>query len=356
MSQWRSILDITAEVRRRADRPSKLRPTDSDIQALARESWRSLYALLVKADPARFLKQGTITVVAGTRSYDLDGIVVSSASPADVWKVIGVAVQDTSNPEGWSILERMQWDERYDYPLATQYFQARYELRNGYLWIQPTPTWSGTVRVEYIPLASWSSRAFASTPTTASTQVTGTGNTTWRVNCAAATVALGQTTTTISAAADFSVHSGSQLMASGYSCRARLVAKNLSGSVSVVAVKGTAATTGTELEPTDSAVQTAVGVDVPWVDMARIRLNRTADTTVTQQQDSVDHIDASNGVDEWLVCDVCAKIKALDEEDAGYFTSQRATVEHRLLSEQVLDVGKPKQVTLGRRRVWPGMV
>lgn len=356
MSQWRSILDITAEVRRRADRPSKLRPTDADIQAMARESWRSLYALLIKADPARFLKQGTISVIAGVRFYDLDSIVVDGVCPADVWKIIGVAVQDTSNPEGWSILDRLQWDERYDYPLATDAMQARYEIRASRLWLQPTPTWSRTVRVEYIPLASWTSRAFASAPTTPSTQATGAGNTAWRVNCAATTVALGQTTTAISAAADYVVHSGSLLLTAGQSVRARLVAKNLSGAVSVAAIKGTAATTGTELEPTDSEVQTTVGVDVPWVDLARIRISRTGDTTVTQQQDAVDHIDASNGVDEWLICDVSAKIKALDEEDPNYFVAQRATVEHRLLSEQVLDVGKPKQVTIGRRRLWPGMV
>jgi hypothetical protein len=317
---------------------------------MTRESWRALYALLVKADPSRFVKQGTLAIVSGTRSYDLDLVAVNTTTPADVWRVVGVAVQDSSCTEGWRVLERCQWDERYDDSINTDYRAARYELRGNYIWIMPSPTWSVTVRVEYIPLAGWTSKSIASAPTTASTQATGTGNTVWRVNVAAATVAVGAATIAIAAAADFVIHTGSLLVANGQSCRATIVAKNVSGIITEVAVKGAAATTGTELAPTDAEIQTAVGAGNPWWRLADCILNRTGDVTVTQAQDAVDHIDAVNGIDEWLICDVCAAIKAIDEEDASYFMAQRETVQRRLLSDGVVDAGKPKQVTLGGRR------
>jgi hypothetical protein len=183
--------------------------------------------------------------------------------------------------------------------------------------------------------------------------VTGTGATTWRVNVAAVTVSVGKSTPSIAAAADFVVHSGSQLVANGQSCRATLVAKNVSGVVSVVAVKGSAATTGTEVAPTKAQIQSAVGTGNIWTRLAEIRISRTADTTVSQTQDSVDYIDAANGVDEWLVCDVAAKLKAIDEEDASYFIGQRELIGRRLLSESTVDIAKPMQVSNYRKHQYP---
>lgn len=126
----------------------------------------------------------------------------------------------------------------------------------------------------------------AGTPTTASTQITGTGNTTWNVNVAAGVVVVGGVAKDLAAAADTAIHSGSQLVTNGQSCAAALVAKNVSGTVTVVAVKGTAATTGSQAAPTDAAIQTAVGAGNAWVKLAECTLNRTGDTTVTQSQDN----------------------------------------------------------------------
>lgn len=125
-----------------------------------------------------------------------------------------------------------------------------------------------------------------SAPTTASTQLTGAGNTTWRVNISAGVVVVGGVAKSIDAAADTVIHSGSQLVTNGQSCIAALVAKNVSGTVSVVAVKGTAATTGSQVGPTDAAIQTAVVAGNAWVKLAECTLNRTGDTTVTQSENN----------------------------------------------------------------------
>lgn len=341
MGQTRTIVEMEQEVRRRADRPSTMRPTSGDVTAMLRESWRALYAVLVRADRARFLTVETVSVTSGTSSYAL---------PAACWQVVGVAVQDTSLPSGWRPLDRYQWDERYDAPASADKSTARYEIRGSLLYLSPSPSWSGTVRVEYVPHASWTAASFASAPSTASTQATGAGATAWRVNCAARTVSLGSASASISAAADFSIHSATQLAANGQSCRARLVAKNVSGVISVVAVKGTAATTGTETAPSDATVQAAVGAGNAWLQLADVMISRTGDTTVTQTQDSVDGIDAANGVDEWLILDVVAKIKAADEEESGQWVGMRDAVTKRLLGDEVVDVARPPRIVDSRRR------
>jgi hypothetical protein len=92
----------------------------------------------------------------------------------------------------------------------------------------------------------------------------------------------------IAAAADFDIHSASFLtgLVNGASCIAAIVAKNVSGTVTVVAVKGTPATTGSQRAPTDAEIQAAVGASNPWVKIGECTLNRTGDTTVTETQDN----------------------------------------------------------------------
>jgi hypothetical protein len=110
--------------------------------------------------------------------------------------------------------------------------------------------------------------------------------TAWRVNLAAGVARLGPAAKDFTAQADFSVHSATQLVANGQSCVAALVAKNVAGTVSIVAVKAAAATTGSQKAPTDSAIQAAVGAGVDWIKLSEVTINRTADTAVTQSQDN----------------------------------------------------------------------
>lgn len=126
----------------------------------------------------------------------------------------------------------------------------------------------------------------AGAPTTASTQATGAGATAWNVNVAALLASVAGVIKELAAAADFAIHSATQLVANGQSCVAALVLKNVTGTISMVAVKGSAATTGAQVAPTDSAIQAAVGAGNPWIKLAECTLNRTGDTTVTQSQDN----------------------------------------------------------------------
>lgn len=124
-----------------------------------------------------------------------------------------------------------------------------------------------------------------STPTTPSSQLTGTGNTTWNVNIAATLAANSQAGIELAASADFAVHSGSQLVTSGQSCIAAIVVDYNGGSPTFAAVKGAAATTGQQAAPTDAAITAALG-DEYWIKLAHCTINRTGDTTVTQSQDN----------------------------------------------------------------------
>lgn len=125
----------------------------------------------------------------------------------------------------------------------------------------------------------------ASDPTTPSTQASGVGNTDWNVDVSAGVAVANSVEGTIAAAADFDVHSGSLLLADGESVLGWLVITEAAGTVAMEAVLGAAATTGTQVAPTDAEITTAVGHS-DWQKHSQILLNRTGDTTVTQSQDN----------------------------------------------------------------------
>lgn len=123
----------------------------------------------------------------------------------------------------------------------------------------------------------------AGTPTTASTQITGAGATNWNVNVEGGSCIVNDVEGNFEPEADRAIHDTTQLVANGESCKAWIVASEAAGSVSKEDVKGTAATTGTEVAPTDAEITTAVG-HANWTKLALCTINRTADTTVTQSE------------------------------------------------------------------------
>lgn len=125
----------------------------------------------------------------------------------------------------------------------------------------------------------------ASAPTTGSTQATGGGNLDWNVDVAAARAKVNGVEADIAVAADFDVHSGSALVANGESAYAWIVIAESGGSLAYTAVVGAAATTGSQVAPTDADIDTAVG-DTNWAKLALCLINRTGDTTVTQSEDN----------------------------------------------------------------------
>lgn len=122
-------------------------------------------------------------------------------------------------------------------------------------------------------------------PTTPSTQITGTGDTTWNVDVTEVRAKVNDVEDTIAVAADTAVHSGSKLFDNGESCYAWLVVTESGGSLSLTPVVGTPATTGSQVAPTDAEITTAVS-SANWAKLALGILNRTGDTTVTQFEDN----------------------------------------------------------------------
>jgi len=129
----------------------------------------------------------------------------------------------------------------------------------------------------------------ASAPTTGSSQLTGTGNTTWNVDVSALLATVAGVQAEIAVAVDHSIHAGSFLtgLADGSSCIAALVLKNVSGTISMVSVKATPAVTGSQVAPTDPEIEAVVLAGNDWIKIAECTLNRTADTTVTETQNNL---------------------------------------------------------------------
>jgi hypothetical protein len=125
-------------------------------------------------------------------------------------------------------------------------------------------------------------------PSTGSSQLTGTGNTTWNIDVTELMAVVDGVAVEIVAATDTAIHSGSYLtgFANGTSCIAAVVLKNVSGTITMDTVKGTPATTGSQVAPTDAEIQAAVGASNEWIKLAEVTLNRTGDTTVTETQDN----------------------------------------------------------------------
>jgi hypothetical protein len=127
-------------------------------------------------------------------------------------------------------------------------------------------------------------------PTTPSTQAAGVGNTVWNANVAAVIAAVSGAIGEIAATADVSIHAGSLLtgLTVGKACVAAIVIKLVTGTLSLVAVKGTPATLGAQVGPDDAAIQAAVGgAGVPWISLGETTISRSADTVLDQTYSNI---------------------------------------------------------------------
>jgi len=120
-------------------------------------------------------------------------------------------------------------------------------------------------------------------PTTGSTQASGVGNTDWNIDLAAGLYEVNSTVDAVAASADFDIHSASFLtgLANGSSCIAAIVVKDTAGTLSYDKVKGTPATTGTQVAPTTAEIDTGIGHQ-NWTKLGEVTINRDGDTSVTE--------------------------------------------------------------------------
>jgi hypothetical protein len=122
-------------------------------------------------------------------------------------------------------------------------------------------------------------------PTSASTQVTGTGASDFNANISAGILAVDGVVREYAAQADYAIAtSAAQQMAAGQSRVYTVVAyiNPADGLPALRVVAGAAATTGDQVAPTDAVIGAEFADNVPWYRVAEVTVNRTADTTITQ--------------------------------------------------------------------------
>ena len=115
--------------------------SDAQMTEWINSSIAAFVDLIVQYDPGTFLEYEDVNVEHTRREYPL---------PSDFYKLVGVAIADSSATDGYYTMDRAQWEERYDSATSTK-LSTRYMLRGNNIIFQPTPTWDGVVRLEYIP-------------------------------------------------------------------------------------------------------------------------------------------------------------------------------------------------------------
>ena len=122
------------------------------------------------------------------------------------------------------------------------------------------------------------------------TQVAGTGATTWTVAVSALDVLVNGVYKNEGTQAAFSVHASTCLVTDGQSIYVWLIEQNSAGTLSTVAVAGTAATSGDETVPSDADILAATGLSMyqgktyPFVKLALLHVARVG-TTLTETID-----------------------------------------------------------------------
>jgi hypothetical protein len=135
---------LRTEIRNRGDFQTPYF-TDSELNSYINDSIASLWDLIISTDPTRYVEQADISVVSGTRAYNL---------PADYYLLQGVELTDSSAPSGYRTMPHFNWHERNDGILSNVKWDARYEVRGSKIRFHPTPNWTETVQIHYIPTAT----------------------------------------------------------------------------------------------------------------------------------------------------------------------------------------------------------
>jgi hypothetical protein len=126
----------------------------------------------------------------------------------------------------------------------------------------------------------------AEPPTTPSSQLTGAGNTTWNIDVSLGAAIVNSIEETFAVQADYAVHSGSKLLDNGQAIYTWLLLAESGGTVAFTTVDGTAATSGSEVAPTDTEITTGVG-HANWIKIALLHLHRDGDTSLAQTESNV---------------------------------------------------------------------
>lgn len=129
---------------------------------------------------------------------------------------------------------------------------------------------------------------FLDVPTNASTQASGAGNGVYKFNRSAGVVVVDGTALHVAAAADEACEADGDIMISTFSKVYLIIAWKHpdTGVVALKTVPGTAVLTADVVPPTSAEVEAGLVANAVWVEIGKVTINRTGDTTVTQSQDN----------------------------------------------------------------------
>jgi hypothetical protein len=140
----RTLLQLRAEVRQRANMENSLFVTDSELDRYINLSLSELYDILVsKYGQDYFMTSYDFSTTAGVDSYAL---------PTDLYKLAGVDMK--LDPVRFIRLKRFEFAERnrVDYAMTLREIDLKYRLRGEYILFSPIGNMSGRqIRLWYIP-------------------------------------------------------------------------------------------------------------------------------------------------------------------------------------------------------------
>ena len=116
----------------------------AQLNRLVNGGLAALWDYVAKHDAARLpLSNGNVSVVSGTESYSL---------PATTLRVVAVSVTDSSGANGFRELGRFNFREKYGLSItdASDKRASRYDVWGSNIYFSPTPTWTETVKVDFI--------------------------------------------------------------------------------------------------------------------------------------------------------------------------------------------------------------
>lgn len=140
MASNKTLLALRTEIRNRGDFQAPYF-SDSELTGYINDSYSALYDYLADADPERFSSEDTISVVSGTAAYNL---------PSDFLYLNGVEIVDSTTGTGRRRVERYQYKNRNLLGRSSSKNVVRYRLDHGQIRLEPTPTYSTTLYLDYI--------------------------------------------------------------------------------------------------------------------------------------------------------------------------------------------------------------
>lgn len=152
MARNRTLTQLIADVRQRADVENSQHVSDAEVTRYINQGVAALHALIVENNEDEYAAETTISVTAGTVTSP---IIAVSEVPVGPYKILAVDVIDSSGSSfpvrRFSLGERAQQDSES----SSIYYPTRYRLRgtNSIIWSPPFEQ-DVSVRVTYVASAA----------------------------------------------------------------------------------------------------------------------------------------------------------------------------------------------------------